>query len=181
MPFGAALTFDPETETALRGLWQAQEDAGLPSYMQSVTTPPHMTLMMAEDLPVADLRAVLIPMAASMTPLPIEFLNLGIFSAEYGVVFLAPVVNDSLLALHSAFWQAASPLADNPGAHYQPGVWVPHVTLAFALTPEQIGPVTTFLSCQKWPRRGTINAIVFGQFSIEGESCLESIPLGQKL
>lgn len=178
MPFGAALTFDSHTESALRALWQAQSQAGLPSSLLSTDAPPHMTLMMAEDAPTDHLRVALEPLAASLNPTRVEFLSLGIFHAKYGVIYLAPVVNTALLNLHSAFWKVAAPLSIHPGEHYRPGIWVPHVTLAYDLPPDQIGPVAAFLANQDWPDSATVTHILYGHFNLQGNSSLESIPLG---
>lgn len=178
MPFGAALTLDPLAEAAVRRLWQAQAQAGLPSFMPSTDAPPHMTLMMAEDLPLDRLRQSIVPLAASLNPTPVEFLSLGIFPARYGVVFLAPVVNTALLDLHATFWQAVAPLSTHPGEQYRPGIWVPHVTLAYDLPFDQLGAVSAFLSNQDWPDSATVTHILYGQFNVQGGSHLESIPLG---
>jgi len=180
MPFGAALTFDSQTENALRALWQSHAQAGLPPFMPPSDVPPHMTLMMAEDLPVDRLRDSLAHLAASFNPIPVEFLSLGVFPAVYGVVFLAPVVTTPLLDLHAAFWRAAAPLAVNPGGQYRPGVWVPHVTLAYDLPFNQLGPAAAFLASQEWPSSAAATRILYGQFNVHGSSRLESIALGQQ-
>ena len=40
MVYGAALIFDEPSESALRGVWQALADSGLPSFMLGVDYPP---------------------------------------------------------------------------------------------------------------------------------------------
>jgi 2'-5' RNA ligase len=175
MPFGAALTFDRETEEVVRGLWQAQVDAGLPSFMPETDYPPHMTLLLAEDGNFDGLREAFTRLAGGMKPLPVKFLALGVFSAEYGVVYLAPVVTHSLLELHSTIWNAAVPNLSRVFDYYYPGVWVPHVTLANRLSTDHLGPVTSFLACSAWPRSATINGILYGDFQPGGVSHLDSV------
>ncbi len=177
MPFGAAFTFDAETEAAVRGLWQQQEDAGLLSFPPGSGFAPHMTLFLADDGDMDGLRSGLGQLAQNMPPIQVIFLALGVFPAEYGVVFLAPVTNRELVDAHSAAWDAAVPHLTNPYAHYHPGIWVPHVTLAFHLPLEQIGPAAALLASSPWPKTGQITSILFGDFQVGGESKLESAQL----
>ena len=178
MPFGAALTFDAETDVAVRGLWQAQADAGLAGLMPGSGYPPHMTLLLAEDGDIDGMRAALALLAREMPPLLVSFLAIGVFPAEYGVVFLAPVANRELLDAHAAIWAAVHPHLANLYDHYRPGVWVPHVTLAYRLPPEQIGPAASFLAHSAWPRAGQVTSILFGDFQVGSESHLETVKLG---
>lgn len=177
MPFGAAFTFDEETEAAVRGLWQQQEDAGLLSFPPGSGFAPHMTLFLAEDGDMDGLRSGLGRFAQSLPPIQVSFLALGVFPAEFGVVYLAPVTNRELLDAHTAAWDAAAPHLTNPFAYYHPGMWVPHVTLAFRLPPEQLGPAAALLASSSWPKTGWITSILFGDFRVEGKSQLESAEL----
>jgi 2'-5' RNA ligase superfamily len=52
----------------------------------------------------------------------------GIFPGD--VIFFGPVVTDELLKLHRRFHAAFAHFSDSCWAHYHPGVWVPHVTVA---------------------------------------------------
>ncbi len=72
MNFGVALTFDPQTETAIRGLWQSIAAAGLPSFMSGVDYPPHMTLFMAEevDLPAYQQQLSILAYLQPLVPIP---------------------------------------------------------------------------------------------------------------
>ncbi len=172
---GAILIFSPETDAAVRGLWQAQADAGLPSPMLEVKEPPHMTLFMAEGGDFSGLRAALAALAREMPPLPVDFFSLGVFPAKYGVVFLAPVTNRRLVDLHAAIWSAAHSFLEKPYAQYAPGVWVPHVTLTIDLPPEQIGAAAAFLSGCAWPANGFASGILFGEFLMPGENRQETV------
>jgi hypothetical protein len=175
LPFGAVLTFDAHTENNLRALMKAQADAGLPSFMLGVDYPPHMTLFMAETVDLPGLRASLQSLAQSTTRLPVAFLSLGVFPAQVGVVFFTPVTDMPLLRLHETTWNVARPYLVNPGEHYRPGVWVPHLTMAYQLKPDEIGPVTAFLAGSAWPGTGWIEGILFGDFQVQGGSRLEQV------
>jgi 2'-5' RNA ligase len=51
------------------------------------------------------------------------------FSESDPVVYLRIVPNAELLDLHRSIWEALSPFWHDPSWLYQPGIWVPHITL----------------------------------------------------
>ena len=59
MNYGAAFVFDTQTENAMRRLWQAIADAGLPSFMLTIDYPPHLTIFLAEEVIENELHAAL--------------------------------------------------------------------------------------------------------------------------
>ena len=56
------------------------------------------------------------------------------------MLFIAPIVTCSLLALHQRIHRILEPLATHPWEYYQPGRWVPHCTLATDLESERVTP-----------------------------------------
>ncbi len=174
MNLGAAFIFDAETEAAMRALWQSIADAGLPSFMLGLDYPPHMTIFSAESADMPGLRQALAELAATLPPLPVSFLSLAHFLDSGSVAYLAPIVNRPLLDLHAAIWRAADPYTHDRPSYYAPGVWVPHVTLAYNTPPDQVGQVAAVLARAK-PLNGTISGIQFGTFIIEGGSKTERI------
>jgi hypothetical protein len=157
MNIGVALVFDEDTELAIRGVWQSIADAGMPSFMLGLDYPPHMTLFMAEKADLPGLRAALTQQAARTPPLPVSFPALAHFMGGGSVAFLAPIINRPLLDLHETFWQAAELYTTNRPAYYAPGIWVPHVTVAFNTPPEEVGAVAAVLVRQP-PLEGKISA-----------------------
>lgn len=180
MSFGAAFIFDPQTTRAVREVWQAQADAGLPSFMLGVDYPPHMTLLMGEGVDLPGLRPGVAMLASRIRPVPVMFESLGVFPAEYGVVFLAPCIHQGLLDLHAAFWTAFEPFVSGPASQYRPGVWVPHVTLGFQLKSGELGRVTEFLAGWEFPRSGLVTGIEFGDYVPGGSSTLETMWFGEE-
>jgi 2'-5' RNA ligase len=176
MKIGAAFIFDSETEATVRGVWQSIADAGLPSFMLGLDYPPHMTIFAAEEVDPAGLRLALHDLAAHTHPLEVSFLSLAHFLDGGAVAYLSPVVNHALLDLHQAAWDAATPYTCDRPEYYAPGVWVPHVTVAFNTPPEQVGPVAAVLARAR-PLKGTICAILLGVFNIDGGSQYERIEL----
>lgn len=52
------------------------------------------------------------------------------FSEFDPVIFLRIVPNPELLALHQTLWEGLQPFWKTPSLLYQPGEWVPHITLS---------------------------------------------------
>lgn len=179
MTFGAAFLLDPQTEAALRAGWQSVAGAGLSSFMSGLDYPPHMTLFLSERMDRPALREAFQALAGKTQPFPTTFAALGVFPGESGVVFLSPIVNQALLDLHAAFWRAAETHVQEIPAYYSPGQWVPHITLAFAIPPAQLGAVTGVLARAPLPQHGQITGILFGDFKLEGGSQLETVWFGE--
>lgn len=51
------------------------------------------------------------------------------FSEFDPVVFLRIVPNPEMLDLHRKLWESLHPFCDKPSLLYQPGDWVPHITI----------------------------------------------------
>lgn len=180
MIFGAALTFDVDTEREVRRLWRSTVDAGMPSILPGLDYPPHMTLALSETLDAPALRNDLLPWLAKQTPLAVRFAALGVFLGEgdaeaAAVITLEPVVNRALLDLHEQLYQFISRHGQNIPPYYTPGAWSPHVTVGFRVPPQQIGRQVEVLRENNPPREGTITGIMFGEFVIEGGSRLETL------
>jgi uncharacterized membrane protein len=172
--YDPVFVFDPATEAAIRQVWQSIADAGLPSFMLGLDYPPHMTAFTAEVTDEVGMRAALADLAAHTSPLEVSFLSVAHFLEGGEVAFLAPVINHALLNLHEAVWEVTAAYTRARPSYYAPGVWVPHVTVAFRTPPEQVGLVAALLAQVK-PLKGKITGILFGVLNLEGGSKYESI------
>lgn len=176
MNFGAAFVFDPQTENAMRRLWQSIADAGLPSFMLSIDYPPHLTIFLAEEVLETDLRAMLLNLAAITPPLEISFPAVACFLGGGGVAYMAPTVNQPLLDLHRTIWEVSAPFTRGRPVYYAPGAWHPHATLAYNTPPELVGAVAAVLAAAP-PLNGLISGILVGTFNIDGGSQYQRIEL----
>lgn len=177
MASGAVLTFDHETEAAIRGLWQTMEDAGLPSKMMHLNYPPHLTVITGEDTDVDGLEHVLREAAAGLAPVEVSFHSLGVFNSADGVIYLAPVVTAPLLELHAALWEVFVPFVREPSGLYSPGSWVPHVTLNVEVPADQVGDVMEVLLRAGLPRSGVLNTLFVADFDHEKPDFQEMLKL----
>ena len=143
MPFVVELYFDPSTEAIIRDAWKAIDEAGISDSMPKGGYRPHISLGVCDHLETDSLAQELSTFAASITPFRLSFPNIGIFSTSEGVVFLGVTVTEELLSVHAAFHKIFKKHAEDQREYYTVGSWVPHCTLAFGLSEEQIVEAVT--------------------------------------
>jgi hypothetical protein len=133
------LYFDPPAERRLRGLWDALEEAGVPSLRELTHRRhrPHLSLVVADRLDPAAVHEALdgIPPAP---PLALSFQYTGLFVGR--VLWLGPSPTAALLAHQAEVWRRLTRAGIQVWPLYAPGAWVPHSTLSMrvprpALTP----------------------------------------------
>lgn len=128
------LVLDAATDEAVRGLWQALAEAGLPSQAdhRGPTNAPHVTLA-AVPVVTAAAEEALVPLAARL-PLRLELAAPALLGERRPALVL-PVAPDAALdALHQ---HVRSALVETLGVDELP--WFPHVTLARRL-PDDVAP-----------------------------------------
>ncbi len=143
MPFVAELYFDPSTEEHIRGAWKALDEAGISDSMPKGGYRPHVSLGICDQLETDSLAQELTTFAAGVTPFRLSFPNIGIFSTSEGVVYLGATVTAQLLNVHTAFHEIFRKYAKEQREYYTVGQWVPHCTLAFGLSEDQIVEAVT--------------------------------------
>lgn len=146
------LVLDAATDQAVRGLWQALAEAGLPSQAdhRGPTNAPHVTLA-AVPVVSAAAEEALVPLAARL-PLQLELAAPALLGERRPALVL-PVRPgaeldrlhadvDSALAADRAVPAGGAVAGDGPGVPDGGDAelpWVPHVTLARRLRPEVCG------------------------------------------
>lgn len=159
MVHSVELLFDPDTEAAVRRIWDDLPGAGVRSLAgsQSPSNRPHVTLVVAEHMDEAvngALRPLLtaLPMACTIgAPMlfgrgPFTLVRLLIPSAE-------------LLALQAEVHKVCLPyMSPGPLPHAEPGHWTPHVTLARRVPQTKLADALT-LRRMSHDRHGTAVAL----------------------
>ncbi len=130
------LVFDPDTESAIRRIWDELAEAGIPS--QAPASRPHVTLAVAERI-AADVEALLRPVSGRL-PLAAT-IGAPVLFDRANVVFARLVVpTGELLALHAEVHRVCGPhLQPTPMANSVPGQWTAHVTLGRRVAAAQLG------------------------------------------
>jgi hypothetical protein len=163
------LTFDPQTDAAVRRIWDDLTAAGVRSQaaVSSPSNRPHVTVTVADRLgdgvdaalsPVTGLLPVSCVLGAPM-----------LFGSRVFTLVRLVVPSAALLALHAAVHEACTPyLESGPLPHAAPGQWTPHVTLARRLTAEQLPVALTVPSVS-----AQIEATAVGLRHWDGEQRVE--------
>lgn len=138
MKHAVEVYFDGQTEAQVRQLWQRVASHGIDSPLSEGAVRPHLSLAVFDQADGLLLQEAVAAFASHCPPLWILFAFVGAFPAPEGVVFLAPVVTSELLEMHAVFHKRLRALGLVSQAHYQPGRWVPHCTVAIRAAPEQM-------------------------------------------
>jgi 2'-5' RNA ligase len=139
MVHSVELLFDPETESAVRRIWDALADAGLRSQAAPVspTDRPHITLTVADNM----CDAVAASLRPSLARLPLDC-RIGapmLFGVRAATLVRLAVPSAELLALQAEVHRACLPhMLDGPLGNVERGTWTPHVTLARRIEPDQL-------------------------------------------
>jgi hypothetical protein len=125
--------FDDAADKAVRALWQRLELAGVPG----LGGRPHLSFAVAGMIPPATRRGLAKDLALLAMP-SVWLYTLGTFPTNQNALLLGAITDAELLAVHVAVHDVLAGRVRDPWAHYLPGVWVPHCTLAEDVTPEQL-------------------------------------------
>jgi 2'-5' RNA ligase len=102
---------------------------------------PHISLFVAEDLPVSGALAALGRVPKEPLRLLIE--SAGMFPE--GNLFLAAIVTPALQEEQRRVHDLIESMAFDPWPHFAPGTWTPHITTARSLTSDQVGPAMSIV------------------------------------
>jgi 2'-5' RNA ligase len=148
MPFAVQLDVDRATQAVLDEVDQRLVALGLTRTMRRLAAAHHLAFGVYQNLP-AELDGELGQFAAGIAPVSLRLGSIGVFPGPQAVLFLAPVVTERLLQLHRLFHTTFAQAADQNAAYYQPGAWVPHVTLALDVPPTQL-PDAVAIASSDW-------------------------------
>ena len=112
-----------------------------------------MSLIVAEDLEVAETLAAVADVPSSPVPLLIE--SAAVVAGGHLLLVCTPT--RGLLAEQARVYRSAAPHAANPWPHYTPDAWLPHLTLARSLTTENLA-VALPIVLARLPMRGALTS-----------------------
>ena len=140
MAHSVEVLLDPDSDAAIRSIWQALADAGLPSQtrVKSDSNRPHVTLIAAGriDARVDDTLRGLAP----RFPIRCVIGAPVVFPGPRMTLARLVVPSAELLALHLDAYRLTLPhLGGDPFGHCVPGHWTAHVTLGRRFTGADIG------------------------------------------
>ncbi|MHC4576232.1 MAG: 2'-5' RNA ligase family protein [Planctomycetota bacterium] len=155
--YAIELLFDADADAAVRKVWERVRDASGSSLLFDLEARPHVSLAVYDDADAAVLEEAVF--GFDTAPLDFALASAGSFPGEEGVIFIAPVADEALLALHRRWHHGC------PGSlpHYRPGSWVPHCTVGIRLAEPALGSALA-VARRALPLRGRFEAITLIRF-----------------
>jgi hypothetical protein len=132
---GVVLWPDQATEALVQRIYSDLSRIGIPTVAsESTAHRPHVSLVVADAL---NVEAVLAAVGSGPSA-PIDLLveSVSIVKARHLLLNITP--STPLLREQSSVHSRVRPHATNSWPHYEPGRWLPHLTLARSLTDEQL-------------------------------------------
>jgi hypothetical protein len=130
------LVFDPDTEAAVRHIWDGLREAGIPS--QAPASRPHVTLTVANAID-AEVDALLVALGDRF-PLPCVVGAPLLFGRGPLILTRLIVPTAELIAVQRDVHRLCLPhVRPAPMANSLPGHWTGHVTLARRVAPVRLG------------------------------------------
>lgn len=163
MPFSINIRCDNASARRIRELWsQCGRLEARPS-MESLGYPPHFTLAVFDHVGEAELVAAVDGVGSAGSCIPVQFDRIGVFETPDAIVlWAAPSDPAPLTALHHRVHEQI----DSPAcrAHYRPGAWVPHCSLATAIDKEHRGAATAMVRAGIEPFRVLFDVLDCARF-----------------
>jgi 2'-5' RNA ligase len=147
---GLVSLLDSKHHRQVESLWELlEEECGLTGI--KVTPFPHFSWLIASDFDWLALESTLREIASRTYPFTVRTAGLGMFSGFNPVVFIPLVRTAELSTFHRQVWESIQPHATDISPLYNPGSWIPHITLAYDdVTPENIPCVMQILAFQAY-------------------------------
>jgi 2'-5' RNA ligase len=161
MPFAIELILDSQSSAIVTSVWLTLAVEGLGTVL---TGRPHVTLSDCQEIDVPLAKENVKAFAQTYAPSPVQFGSFGTFANETSVVFLAPVVTQSLVAAHADFWNSFAGCVAESRHFYHPENWIPHCTLGQGLMPEQVPRAIAISQAIDLPLFGCFEAISIVEF-----------------
>ena len=128
------------------------------TFMTEHNVPPHMTLSSIEARSVDVLTGAIEMLRGKMEKGSVRFVSTGQLLPY--VFFATPVLNDYLQTLASQVYESIKDIPETSvSRYYQPGSWLPHVTLGKTLTKEQMQTAFAVMQDNFQPFTATITEI----------------------
>ncbi len=136
--YAIELLFDETSETRILETFRRLKSAGFGLPETVIDYHPHITLNVCQVLDFEGLERYIKHFAKKTQALALEFSYLGAFPAEKSVLFLGPTIKQLLFDVHSSFLEGARHFIQATRTYYEPNLWVPHCTLAFGLSNQDL-------------------------------------------
>lgn len=150
---------DEASQATVKHLWDGIADEfGI--HMPFSQPVPHFTFHVADRYDEERLVRALASAAAKHPPFTVRAAGLGLFTGKKIVAHVPLVRNQALNALHRDLWDGLAGAGIDAVGHFDPGMWVPHVTLAYkGLTADVLPAVVRWLADRSFAWEMTVDHV----------------------
>lgn len=126
--FAIVALLDDDHTAKVHEIWRVLEkECGLKALR--VPPYPHFSFHGAQRYQMPEFNDHITSLAKILEPFRIRTTGLSVFTGSKPVVFIPLVSSETLLSVHRVIWEETSRFGENLNPYYQPGHWVPHLTL----------------------------------------------------
>jgi 2'-5' RNA ligase len=176
MAYGIGLVFDPHTEAHIKEVWGQLASQGFATPLARPGCLPHVSLILSETLHVDDLARDLEGLGHSPRRLEVRVSHVGVFTEPELVLFYGLTPTDQLLRVHADVARIYRRWSSAITARTQPGVWVPHCTLATRVDASRLSAAIAAAATLTLPWVATQVRLAMVQFDQVGVELLRIFP-----
>ena len=126
--FALTALLDEDHTARVHQIWNLLEiECGL----KAVHVPPypHFSFHVAQKYRLSELDSSMSELTREIAPFLIRTTGLSLFTGKNPVAYIPVVASKSLLEVHHRLWEKTTGFGTHLNMLYQPGHWVPHITL----------------------------------------------------
>jgi 2'-5' RNA ligase len=176
MAYGIGLVFDPHTEAHIREVWRQLASRGFTTPLARPGCLPHASLVLSETLRVDDLARDLEELGDFPRRLEVRLSHVGVFTEPELMLFYGLTPTDRLLRLHADVARIYRRWSSTITVRTQPGVWVPHCTLATRMDATRLSDAIATAATLSLPWVATQVWLAMVQFDPERVELLRVFP-----
>ena len=129
MAYAVVIYFDEISEQPILNAWRELEEKNISRALNNPGIRPHITLAIYDSLNCIRCEKEIRQYAVNSNLLYLSADHFGIFPHAFPVIFIALAPNRDLMSFHRRIHQFLENNAHDSWEMYQPGNWVPHLTL----------------------------------------------------
>ena len=164
MPFAVVFYLDEKRADPIRQITRELARQGVAPYLHESGIPPHITLAIYEQLNCQPCEEKIAQLAGQTHGFDLTFSFLGIFQTDNPVVFTAPTVTQELLNYHREIHALLKDDAVDAWHLYEPGIWVPHCSLAVDFKADMLVPAVQICRTLQLPLTIPVESLGVVQF-----------------
>lgn len=136
--YAVELFFDQEMEKAILAFRESIYQMGITPVLGKLNDRPHVSLAVFGDENIEKLIAITSSFIKGQKQFTVQLDTFGAFPTNSNVLYLLPVPTLKLLTLHKNYHTLLRKEKIHSSRYYLPNQWVPHCTLEFEISDEQL-------------------------------------------